>query len=79
MSERVGSAGEAGVEELATGRETPREGSWSISVEAGADSEELCGGDFGYSLFLKQTRFGERMPQLGVTASVKTEGVKHPV
>ena len=58
MSERVGSAGEAGVEELATRRETPREGSWSISVEAGADSEELCGGDFGYSVFLNQTRFG---------------------
>lgn len=54
-------------------------GSWSISVEAGADSEELCGGDFGYSVFLKQTRFGGRMLQSGVMASVKIEAVKHPV
>ena len=54
-------------------------GSWSISVEAGADSEELYGGDFGYRVFLKQTRFRGRMLQLGVMASVKFDGVKHPV
>ena len=48
-------------------------------MEAGADSEELCVGDFGYRVFLKQTGFRGRMLQLGVMASVKFDGVKHPV